>query len=140
MRQTIFDRIRSERKRKAADYESDGDKRARRCEDNAGDADDAGASDRRNAPTIGHRFERFDFPVRVLDAGDQRERRAVDGLRIVGDARQPADGDLLARQGAPRIGDRGGSSPQLGLVEGGQVDDARVGRFGQLGRRHVAQP
>jgi membrane protease subunit HflC len=29
VRQTIFDRIRSERKRKAADYESDGDKRAR---------------------------------------------------------------------------------------------------------------
>src|SRR5206468_329300 len=35
VRQTIFDRIRSERKRKAADYESDGDKRAREIRANA---------------------------------------------------------------------------------------------------------
>src|SRR5262245_14269564 len=35
VRQAIFDRIRSERKRKAADYESDGDKRAREIRANA---------------------------------------------------------------------------------------------------------
>ena len=66
----------------------------RACE--AGDADDTGPGDRRQATTIRHRFEVFDHSVRVLDARDQVQRLAIDRLRRVGDARQSPNGDLFA--------------------------------------------